>query len=115
MPGTLYIVATPIGNLEDITLRPLRFLQHFHLIAAEDPRHPHILSPQFGLRTPVTSYHEHNERAKARQLIERVQQGQSIALVSDAGTPAISDPGFRIVVEAVAARVAVVPVPGVTA
>ena len=115
MPGTLYIVATPIGNLEDITLRALRVLKEVDLIAAEDTRHTQILLRHFGIRTPLTSYHEHNERAKARQLIERVQRGQSIALVSDAGTPAISDPGFRMVVEAVAAKVAVVPVPGVTA
>jgi 16S rRNA (cytidine1402-2'-O)-methyltransferase len=115
MPGTLYIVATPIGNLEDITLRALRVLKEVDLIAAEDTRHTQILLRHFGIRTPLTSYHEHNERAKARQLIERVQEGQSIALVSDAGTPAISDPGFRMVVEAVAAKVAVVPVPGVTA
>ena len=115
MPGTLYIVATPIGNLEDITLRALRVLKEVDLIAAEDTRHTQILLRHFGIRTPLTSYHEHNERAKARQLVERLQQGQSVALVSDAGTPAISDPGFRIVVEAVAAKVAIVPVPGAAA
>ena len=115
MPGTLYIVATPIGNLEDITLRALRVLKEVDLIAAEDTRHTQILLGHFGIRTPLTSYHEHNERTKARQLIERLQQGESIALVSDAGTPAISDPGFRIVVEAVAAKIAIVPVPGAAA
>ena len=115
MPGTLYIVATPIGNLEDITLRALRVLKGVNLIAAEDTRHTQILLSHFGIRTPLTSYHEHNERTKARQLIERLQQGESIALVSDAGTPAISDPGFRIVVEAVAAKIAIVPVPGAAA
>ena len=115
MPGTLYIVATPIGNLEDITLRAMRVLKEVDLIAAEDTRHTQHLLNHFGIRTPLTSYHEHNERNKAGQLIERLQQGQSVALVSDAGTPAISDPGFRIVVEAVAAGINIVPIPGASA
>jgi len=115
MPGTLYIVATPIGNLEDITLRAMRVLKEVDLIAAEDTRHTQHLLNHFGIRTPLTSYHEHNERSKARQLIERLREGKNVALVSDAGTPAISDPGFRIVVEAVAAGINIVPIPGASA
>src|SRR5712692_2641937 len=115
MPGTLYIVATPIGNLEDITLRALRVLKEVDLIAAEDTRHTQILLRHFGIRTPLTSYHEHNERTKARRLIERLKQGKNVALVSDAGTPAISDPGFRLIVEAIQAKVSVVPLPGASA
>src|SRR6266436_237058 len=90
MPGTLYIVATPIGNLEDITLRALRVLKEVDLIAAEDTRHTQILLGHFGIRTPLTSYHEHNERTKARQLIERLQQGESIALVPVPGAAALT-------------------------
>jgi len=115
MSGTLYIVATPIGNLEDITLRALRVLKEVDLIAAEDTRHTQILLHHFGIRTPLTSYHEHNERTKARQLVERLRQGESIALVSDAGTPTISDPGFRIIVEAIEAEIPIVPLPGASA
>ena len=115
MGGTLYIVATPIGNLEDITLRALRVLKEVDLIAAEDTRHTQGLLHHFGIRTPLTSYHEHNERTKARQLIERLKKGESIALVSDAGTPAISDPGYRLVLEAVQADVRIVPLPGASA
>lgn len=115
MAGTLYIVATPIGNLEDITLRAVRTLKEVDLIAAEDTRHTRLLLDHFDIRTPLTSYHEHNEKTKARQLIERLDRGERIALVSDAGTPAISDPGYRLVVEAVAAGVPVTPVPGVSA
>jgi len=115
MPGTLYIVATPIGNLEDITLRALRILKEVDLIAAEDTRHTHHLLEHFGIRTPLTSYHEHNEMAKARQLLERLKTGQNIALVSDAGTPAISDPGYRLLVEAVKADIQIVPLPGASA
>jgi len=115
MSGTLYIVATPIGNLEDITLRALRVLKEVDLIAAEDTRHTQILLHHFGIRTPLTSYHEHNERTKARQLVERLRQGESIALVSDAGTPTISDPGFRVIVEAIEAEIPIVPLPGASA
>ena len=85
------------------------------LIAAEDTRHTQILLRHFGIRTPLTSYHEHNERTKARRLIERLKQGKNVALVSDAGTPAISDPGFRLIVEAIQAKVSVVPLPGASA
>lgn len=115
MAGVLYIVATPIGNLEDITLRALRILKEVDLIAAEDTRHARILLRRYEIRTPLTSYHEHNERAKARPLVERLLGGENIALISDAGTPAISDPGYRLLVEAIGAGVKVVPVPGPSA
>jgi len=115
MPGILYIVATPIGNLEDITLRALRVLKDVDVIAAEDTRHTQILLNHHGIRTPLTSYHEHNERTKAQELVARLEQGQDIALVSDAGTPAISDPGFRLVVAAIHAGVRIIPIPGASA
>jgi 16S rRNA (cytidine1402-2'-O)-methyltransferase len=115
MAGVLYIVATPIGNLEDITLRALRLLKEVDVIAAEDTRHTQKLLSHFEIRTPLTSYHEHNERTKAPVLVERLRRGESIALVSDAGTPAISDPGYRLVVAAVAAGVQVTPIPGPSA
>ncbi len=115
MAGVLYIVPTPIGNLEDITLRALRVLKEVELIAAEDTRHTQHLLLHFGIKTALTSYHDHNERGKARMLVERLKTGASIALVSDAGTPAISDPGYRIVVDAVAAGIRIVPLPGASA
>lgn len=115
MPGILYIVPTPIGNLEDITLRALRVLKEVELIAAEDTRHTQHLLAHFGIKTALTSYHDHNERDKARTLVERLKSGASIALVSDAGTPAISDPGYRIVVDAIQAGIQVVPLPGASA
>ena len=115
MPGTLYIVGTPIGNLEDITLRALRVLKEVDVIAAEDTRHTQILLNHHDIRTPLTSYHEHNERIKARELVTRLEQGQNVALVSDAGTPAISDPGFRLVVEAIRAAIRIIPIPGASA
>src|SRR2546425_11817037 len=92
MPGTLYIVATPIGNLEDITQRALRVLREVDLIACEDTRYTQKLLNHFGITTRTISYHEHNERERAEQLCELIEQGSSIALVSDAGTPLISDP-----------------------
>ena len=100
MPGTLYIVATPIGNLEDITLRALRVLKEVGGIAAEDTRHTRKLLSHYAIRTPLTSYHEHNERSAAPVLVERMCRGESIALVSDAGTPLISDPGAVLVAAA---------------
>jgi 16S rRNA (cytidine1402-2'-O)-methyltransferase len=115
MPGVLYIVATPIGNLEDITLRALRILKEVNVIAAEDTRRTQKLLSHYDIRRPLTSYHEHNERVKAPPLVERLLRGESIALVSDAGTPALSDPGYRFVTAAVAAGVQVVPVPGPSA
>jgi 16S rRNA (cytidine1402-2'-O)-methyltransferase len=115
MPGILYIVATPIGNLEDITLRALRVLREVDVIAAEDTRHTQILLSHHDIHTPVTSYHEHNEKTKAQELVTRLARGKNIALVSDAGTPAISDPGFRLVVQAIRAGVRIIPIPGASA
>lgn len=115
MAGTLYIVATPIGNLEDITLRALRVLKEADLIAAEDTRHTKKLLTHYGIDRPLTSYHEHNERTKAAVLVDRLSSGCRIALVSDSGTPTLSDPGYRLVQEAIKAGVNVVPVPGPSA
>lgn len=115
MPGTLYIVATPIGNLEDITQRALRVLREVDLIACEDTRHTRKLLNHFGIDTKTISYHEHNERERAEELCKLMLEGKSIALVSDAGTPLISDPGFRIVNLAGEKGIQVVPVPGATA
>jgi 16S rRNA (cytidine1402-2'-O)-methyltransferase len=112
MPGTLYIVATPIGNLEDITLRALRVLKEVGVIAAEDTRHTRKLLNRYDIHTALVSYHEHNERSAAPALVERLLGGESVALVSDAGTPGISDPGYRLIVAAAAAGITVSPVPG---
>jgi 16S rRNA (cytidine1402-2'-O)-methyltransferase len=113
--GVLYVVATPIGNLEDISLRALRILKEVDLIAAEDTRHTRVLLGHYDIRTQLTSYHEHNEKSQAPRLVERLQRGENIALVSDAGTPAISDPGFRLLVEALRAGIQVTPIPGPSA
>jgi 16S rRNA (cytidine1402-2'-O)-methyltransferase len=113
--GTLFVVATPIGNLEDLSPRGLRVLREVDLVACEDTRRTGNLLAAQGIRTPLTSFFEHNEELKTGQLLDRLRAGQSIALVSDAGTPAISDPGFHLVREARAAGVAVVPVPGPSA
>jgi len=115
MAGALYIVPTPIGNLEDITLRALRVLKEVDLIAAEDTRHTQHLLNHYGIKTPLTSYHEHNEREKAQKLVDRIKNGANVALVSNAGTPAIADPGFRLVAAAVAAGIPIVPLPGAAA
>ena len=115
MTGTLYIVATPIGNLEDITHRALRVLKEVDWIASEDTRQTRKLLDHFGITTPQLSYHEHNERERATQLIEKLAAGINIALVSDAGTPLISDPGYRLVREAIEAGITVVPLPGPSA
>jgi len=115
MTGTLYIVATPIGNLEDITLRALRILKQVDRIACEDTRHTRKLLEHHGINRPLVSYHEHNEAAATSALIGRLLGGESIALVSDAGTPLVSDPGYRVVAAARERGIAVTPVPGPSA
>jgi 16S rRNA (cytidine1402-2'-O)-methyltransferase len=113
--GTLYVVATPIGNLEDLSPRAQRVLAEADLIAAEDTRHSGKLLQHFGILTPVTAFHEHNERDKAPELIALLSKGKQLALISDAGTPLVSDPGYRLVRAAHAAGVRVAPVPGACA
>ena len=113
--GTLYIVATPIGNLEDITGRALRVLGEVDLIACEDTRHTRKLLTHYGINTPTISYHDHNERERAAELLSRLQDGRSIAIVSDAGTPGINDPGFRLIRLAIENGVQVIPAPGPSA
>jgi 16S rRNA (cytidine1402-2'-O)-methyltransferase len=115
MAGTLYIVSTPIGNLEDITQRALRILREVDMIACEDTRHTRKLLNHFGIDRRTISYHEHNEAERAGELCELLLAGQSVALVSDAGTPLVSDPGFRLVNTATDKGINVVPVPGATA
>ena len=115
MPGTLYLVATPIGNLADITHRALQVLSDVDLIACEDTRHTHKLLNHYGITTKTISYHEHNEQQRAAELIDRLKQGTNIAVVSDAGTPSISDPGFRLVRAAIENEIVIVPVPGPSA
>ena len=113
--GTLYVVATPLGNLEDVTLRALRVLRGVDVIAAEDTRRTRILLDRHGIGTPVKSYYDAVERERAPRLVAELEAGKSIALVSDAGTPGIADPGYHLVRGAVAAGVPVVPVPGPSA
>jgi len=113
--GTLYLVATPIGNLEDITYRAVKILSSVDLIAAEDTRKTKILLDHYKISKPMLSYFSYNERKRSQQLIERLQHGQSVALVSDAGTPGISDPAFWIVQSALASHIPIVPIPGPTA
>jgi len=112
MAGTLYIVSTPIGNLQDISSRAIQILKSADLIACEDSRHSKKLLSHFGKNTPLTSYHEHNELSKSQKLIEDLKEGKNIALVTDAGTPCVSDPGYRIVNLAVKNSIKIVPVPG---
>ena len=114
-PGVLYVVATPIGNLDDLSPRALLTLNEVALIAAEDTRHSAKLLQHFGILTPVTAFHEHNEREKSAELIAVLTKGKSIALISDAGTPLVSDPGYRLVHAAHAAGIRVVPLPGACA
>jgi 16S rRNA (cytidine1402-2'-O)-methyltransferase len=111
-PGCLYIVATPIGNLEDISLRALRVLQQVNAIAAEDTRHTGKLLQHFQIKTPQVSYHHHNRHSRIPELIARLQQQQTLALVSDAGMPGISDPGYELVQACIAVQIPVVPIPG---
>lgn len=115
MAGTLYIVATPIGNLEDITARALRVLREVSLIAAEDTRHTRKLLTHFDIHVPLTSYFKGNEREKAQAIVSQLLEGRDVALVSDAGTPCISDPGFPLLAAAVEAGIAIVPIPGPSA
>ena len=115
MSGTLYVVATPIGNLEDITARALRILREVDVVACEDTRRTRALLTHFAIHTPTVSYYEHNKLTRGPQLLRQLAEGKSIALVSDAGTPGISDPGVLLVREARAAGVPVVPIPGPSA
>ena len=111
----MYIISTPIGNLEDITLRALRFLKSVDLIAAEDTRHTKILLMKYDIPTILTSYHDHNKEEKAPILVQRLKEGQNIALVCDAGTPGISDPGFYLIRCCAKEGIPIIPVPGPTA
>jgi len=113
--GVLYIVSTPIGNREDITLRALRILKEVDLIAAEDTRHTFLLLKHFGIQTSLTSYFEGNELRKKEFILSKLKQGDQIALVSDAGTPGISDPGFRLIQTAIENQISIVPIPGPSA
>ena len=112
MPGTLYIMATPIGNLEDMTFRAVRILAEVDLIAAEDTRHSLKLLNHFGISKPLTSYFDHNQQLKGERILQALRQDRNVALISDAGTPCISDPGFNLVRAAVAEGIPVVPIPG---
>lgn len=115
MAGTLYLVSTPIGNLEDITHRAIRLLSEVDVIACEDTRHTQKLLKHYGISTRTISYHEHNERERAAELLEELTRGSDVAIVSDAGTPGISDPGFRLARLAIEHGITVVPVPGPSA
>ena len=115
VPGVLYVVATPIGNLEDITYRAVRVLGEADLIACEDTRHTRKLLDHYGIRKPTISYHDHNEGERSEELARRLLAGESVALVSDAGVPLVSDPGYRLVQTAIAQGIPVQPVPGPSA
>ncbi len=114
-PGVLYVVATPIGNRDDITIRALNILGHVDLVAAEDTRHTGRLLAHHHIKCHMMSFHEHNENDRTPDLINRLNAGSSVALVSNAGTPSVSDPGYRLVKEAVLNRIRVIPIPGVSA
>src|SRR5215475_7366726 len=111
----LYLVATPIGNLEDITLRALRVLKEADIIACEDTRQTQKLLNHYAIATRTTSYHEHNEMTKSAELVKQMQEGASVALVTDAGMPSISDPGYRLITLAIRHHIRVVPIPGASA
>ena len=113
--GTLYIVATPIGNLEDISARAIAVLKQVDLIAAEDTRHSKRLLQHFAIATPLTSYHDFSSDSEVKKLLDELIIGRSLALISDAGTPLISDPGYRLVEMARSRGIAVIPVPGASA
>jgi 16S rRNA (cytidine1402-2'-O)-methyltransferase len=115
MPGRLFVVSTPIGNLDDITLRALDTLKSVALVAAEDTRRTSILLRHFGIGTASTSFHEHNEHQKLPQLVQKLEAGSDIALVSDAGTPLVADPGQRLIAAAISHGIPVVPIPGASA
>jgi 16S rRNA (cytidine1402-2'-O)-methyltransferase len=115
MSGTLFVVATPIGNLEDITARALRVLREASVIAAEDTRRTSKLLARYAITTPTTSLHEHNERQKSRAILDRLERGQHVALVSDAGTPTVSDPGQSLIRDAIEAGIRVESIPGPSA
>lgn len=115
LKGALYLVATPIGNLEDVTLRALRVLAEADIVACEDTRRTRALLEHFGIRAKTVSYHEHNERERAEELASMIEQGASVAVVSDAGTPGINDPGYRIVRACVERGIKVIPLPGPSA
>jgi len=111
----LYIVSTPIGNLEDITLRALRALREVDLIAAEDTRHTHILLQKYDIKTPLTSFHSYSTDAKLESIVNELKNGKEVALVSDAGTPGISDPAYSLIRRAIEEGVKIVPIPGASA
>lgn len=113
--GSLYLVGTPLGNLEDITFRAIKTLKSVDLIAAEDTRHTGKLLQHYEINTPQISYHEHNKVQREKTLIQRLEKGETIALVTDAGMPAISDPGYELVRACVAAKISIIPIPGMTA
>ena len=113
--GTLYVVSTPIGNLQDITMRAVRVLKEVGIIAAEDTRHTKQLCTHLGITTPLTSYHDFNKEQKTAVLLERLRLGTDVALVSDAGTPVISDPGYFLITRSIEAGIRVVPIPGPSA
>ena len=115
MSGVLYLVATPIGNLEDITYRAVRTLREVDLIACEDTRHTRNLLDRYEIARPLVSYHEHNEATRAEELVAKMLAGTNVALVSDAGMPLVSDPGYRLAAAAISAGISVVPIPGPSA
>ncbi len=113
--GDLFVVATPIGNMEDITLRALKILEKVDIIAAEDTRHTGKLLNRYNIKNNLVSYHEHNETERSIYLLEKLNKGESIAIVTDAGTPSVSDPGYRLIKKAIENRINIIPIPGVSA